>query len=60
MNKCDEDDEIEDVIDFYTEAKSQAKATNLPDLTKDCNSVLLVHRQGGVKKSMKDEALKAA
>ena len=60
MNKCTEDDEIEDVIDYYMEAKSQAEATNLPDLAIDDNSVLLICRKNGVKKNMKDEALKAA
>ena len=32
MNKCDEDDEPEDIIDFYSMAKSQANANNLPVL----------------------------
>ena len=52
MNKCTEDDEVEDVVKFYMEAKSQAEATNLPVLTNDSNSVLVIQRKAGVKKNM--------
>ena len=60
MNKCDEDDEHEDAVDYYEEARKQSGAENLPDLTEATDSVLLVHKQRGVKKQMKEEALKAA
>lgn len=35
MNKCSEDDEPSEILAFYNEARTQAKAENLPVL-KDC------------------------
>jgi hypothetical protein len=56
MNKCDDDDEFAGVVEYYTLAKQQAKATNLPDLSK-ASDLLMVNKIGGVKKSLKGEAL---
>ena len=57
MNKCDEDDELGDIVEYYTLAKQQAKATNLPDLSKASDQILMIPKVGGVKKSHKGEAL---
>jgi len=61
MNKCNpDDDELEDVVEYYMLAKEQAKATNLPDLSKASDQILMINKIGGVKKSYKGEALEAA
>ena len=58
MNMCDpDDDELDDVVEYYTKAKQQAKATNLPDLSKASDQILMIPKVGGVKKSHKGEAL---
>ena len=57
MNKCDEDDELDNMVKYYTLAKEQAKATNLPDLSKASDQILMINKIGGVKKSYTGEAL---
>ena len=57
MNKCDDDDEFAGVVEYYTLAKQQAKATNLPDLSKASDQILMIKNIGGVKKSYTGEAL---
>jgi len=59
MNKCSEDDDIETVLEFYNEARKQAKVEILPEL-KDGKQVLVVERRAGIKKNLRDEELKAA
>ena len=54
FNKCGEQDEEEDIIEFYDEARIQAQSTMLPDLTKD--DVLLIRtRSDIVGRRMKDQ-----
>ena len=59
MNKCSEDDEPEEILSFYNEARTQAQAGNLPEL-KDCAQVLAVTRRSGVKIKMQGAELEAA
>jgi hypothetical protein len=60
MNKCTEDDEHEDIVKYYMSAKAQAKATNLPDLSKAPEQVLMIQKIGGVKKSYTGDVLEKA
>lgn len=45
MNKCNEDDEKKDIINFYNEARKQGEL-KLPDLTDD--QILIFERQTGI------------
>ena len=48
------------MVKYYTLAKEQAKATNLPDLSKASDQILMINKIGGVKPSYTGEALDAA
>jgi hypothetical protein len=45
------------MVKYYTLAKEQAKATNLPDLSKASDQILMINKIGGVKRSYKGEVL---
>ena len=59
FNKCGEQDDEEDILEFYNEARDQAQSTMLPDL-KEEDVLLLRARTDIIGRKLKDQALKDA
>ena len=59
MNKCEDDDEPDDIVHFYTYARELANAFKLPDLDNP-QQMLMVSRKSGIKRKMSEDALRQA